>query len=186
MGKPSLRAAPGGVFGSALVAAAIALLIAFIVRSLFGLATPAELFGDRITQLIPLSLFSTLLVTFGTNAKHLYFAGLLAGEGILTALTGLLYWRARAYVRWLAEREPTLADVPLLALLLWLLSAGLLAPLIGGGWFGAALVGGAPAVLFSEVVPSGIFALVFVLLLRQPAELAETADADTVVFDDDL
>src|SRR5215472_5528436 len=76
----------------AFIAAALALLAALAGRFVVGLTTPAELFGDRLTALIPLPVFSTLLSIFGSGAKHLFYGFLLLGEGVLTAVAGAIYW----------------------------------------------------------------------------------------------
>src|SRR5262249_3879612 len=136
-------------------ATALALLVALGLRFTIGLPTPAELFSDRITVLIPLPLFSRLLELFGHNAKHWFYGALLLGEGLLTLVAGVAYvWQRRA----VARRWPGLArqvrllgplyravDMCGLVLFLWLLSAGIFAPLVGGGLFGARLVRGASA-----------------------------------------
>jgi DMSO/TMAO reductase YedYZ molybdopterin-dependent catalytic subunit len=187
-----------GVFGSALIAAAAGLLAAFVLRSVLGLSMPAEIFGDRLTQLIPLPVFSALLNAFGANAKHLYLAGVLVGQGLLTALFGSAYYWAR--IRWQTRRRTATAapeatsdtrvhtpvasgqplgilDILLMTLLLWLLSAGLLAPLLGGGWFGAGLLGGAGTVMLSQLAPDLVFSALFVGLLRRGV-LQASATAD--------
>ncbi|HEX6121642.1 MAG TPA: molybdopterin-dependent oxidoreductase, partial [Ktedonobacterales bacterium] len=184
--QTSTRPAVGSqrsVFGSALIAAAAGLLAAFVVRSVVGLATPAEIFGDRITQLIPLPVFSALLAAFGANAKHLYLAGLLVGEALLTAAFGTLYCRARAstLVRRHAHRATqgpsnTALDIVLMSLLLWLLSAGILAPLLGGGWFGVRLLGGVGTVALAQLAPNLVFSVVFVVLLQRTARQAPTTE----------
>src|SRR5579884_3185420 len=87
--------------GPAVLAGAGSIVAAILVRVLLGVPTPAELFGDRITVMIPLPLFTALLGVFGSNAKHLFFLGLLVGEGALAAMLGILYWNVR---RLLARR----------------------------------------------------------------------------------
>jgi DMSO/TMAO reductase YedYZ molybdopterin-dependent catalytic subunit len=179
--RPATRAVTAN--GLALIAAAVAMLASLIARSLFGMPTAAELFGDRITQLIPLPVFSKLLATFGSNSKHLFFAALLVGQGLLTALAGTLYWRWRPLliVRLLQRRAvdlaetPSWVEVPALAIALWVLSAGVLAPLLGGGFFGAGLEGGTWGVLGAELVPNISFAVLFVVLLRRTAAMPANA-----------
>ncbi|HEX6796600.1 MAG TPA: hypothetical protein VF116_02665, partial [Ktedonobacterales bacterium] len=195
--------------GAALVAAALGLLASLAARYILGIASPAELFGDRLTVLVPLPIFERLLAIFGSNAKHLYFGGVVVAQGVLTALVGAFYWTLRdrvlgatragrppdaptesatpspygvaarpvspppgsgdddpspsssaasassavnlspsaasasSAVNSLAASHPPHAlDAVALTLLLWLLSAGIFAPLIGAGFFGAALLGG--------------------------------------------
>ena len=171
--------------GAAVVAAAAATVTALLLRLFTGLPTPAELFGDRMTALIPLPVFSALLGVFGSNAKHVFFVALVAGEFALTALFGVLYCAARtAIVRTRAaphdaalESPPHLWEIPPLAVLLWLLSAGILAPLIGGGFFGAGLPSGAAGVLKAELAPDVVFALVFTVSLRRESQAALAAES---------
>jgi DMSO/TMAO reductase YedYZ molybdopterin-dependent catalytic subunit len=174
--------------GPALLAAAVSVVAAFVMRLFLRILSPAELFGDRITVLIPLPLFAALLDTFGSNAKHLFFAGLLVAEAVLTALGGVLYWNAR---RLIAVRQaeasagvlddatasngpaghapvPVLGylETPLLALALYLVALLALAPLIGGGFLGTNLEGGVGGSLLALLAPVMVFALAFVTLLR--------------------
>jgi DMSO/TMAO reductase YedYZ molybdopterin-dependent catalytic subunit len=175
--RPVVPLAPVLVRYDAFVAAALAVLAALAGRFIIGLTTPAELFGDRLTALIPLPVFSTLLSVFGTGAKHLFYGFLLLGEGVLTAVAGAVYWSLRN--RFVPGHGADYRDAPVIILLLWLVSAGILAPLIGGGFFGAGLTGGIPGVFGSEFLPHTIFALAFITLLRrdEPAA-AETGRAE--------
>lgn len=161
--------------GSAMISAALAVVASLIARLLFAVPTSAEVFGDQITRLIPLPLFEQLLQTFGGNAKHLYYASVLVGEAIITALIGVAYWSAR---QWLLDRQegetqqvvsraPSMLDGLALIVLLWLLSAGIFAPLVGGGLLGNGLAGGAVNVLVAQAIPDAVFALVFVVSLRR-------------------
>lgn len=81
--------------GSALLAATGGVVVMLAVRLLVGITTPTELVGDRITTLIPLGLFSALLHFFGQNAKHIFFGGLLVGQGVATAVLIAVYWGGR-------------------------------------------------------------------------------------------
>ncbi|MGH2484711.1 MAG: hypothetical protein ACRDHE_01735, partial [Ktedonobacterales bacterium] len=165
-------------WGIALLASAIATVAALLLRLLTGLPTPAELFGDRITILIPLPIFSRLLQLFGPNAKHVFFVTLVLGEFVLTALAGTLYRAAGMYLRKRdAAGDVLFWEIPLLAALLWLASAGVLAPIIGAGFLGAGLAGGAGAVLRSELAPDVMFAAGFIVLLRREAQAPVAARA---------
>src|SRR5262245_40749041 len=161
-------------------ATGLGILAALGLRFAFGWPTPAELFGDQLTALIPLPLFARLLETFGHDAKHWYYGALLLGEGLLTAMAGVAYVRLRRTVvgRWprlrqrlrLATPVSLAADIAALFLLLWLLSAGILAPLIGGGFFGAGLAGGVLAVFAAELPPHLVYAYAFLSAPgREPA-----------------
>jgi DMSO/TMAO reductase YedYZ molybdopterin-dependent catalytic subunit len=179
--RPALPRA--SVLISASWATTAAILVMLAARYLFGIATPAETFGDRITTRIPLPLFSELLTIFGTNAKHFFYIGLLVGEGVLTTIAGLLYWllRQRLYAdRSTPDEQPPVTYwevVPIVAWL-WLLSSLLVAPLIGGGILGIDLDGGTLGALGSQVAPDLIFALVFVALLRREMAQAGRAQGD--------
>jgi DMSO/TMAO reductase YedYZ molybdopterin-dependent catalytic subunit len=182
--KPTLRLHP---LRAALLAAAFALVVTIVAQMWLGIVSPAQIFGDRLTVLMPLPIFSQFLTLFGSNAKHLYFFALILGEGALTVLVALLYLRVRA--RFIENRHaawgrdatdssvPTYWEAPILALVLWLLSAGILAPLIGGGLFGANLGGGVAGVFLVELIPNGIFALLFIRLLRRELAAAPADNA---------
>lgn len=162
---------------AALLAAAFALAVTFVAQVWLGILSPAQIFGDRLTALIPLPIFSRFLAFFGSNAKHIYFLTLMLGEGALTILVGLLYLRLRVRIlmnRFAdSERDAVEAIVPtyweaiIIALVLWLFSAGIFAPIVGGGLFGAGLGGGVGGVFLVELIPNGIFALLFIWLLRR-------------------
>lgn len=175
------------IWPAAIGAGLAAVIAALLVRFVFGILSPAEVFGDRFTALLPLPIFARLLTLFGPNTKHIYYGALLLGQGLLTALLAAAYWRLRARLRphlptrlrtYLADALPSYAETPLLALLPWLLSAGILAPLIGGGFFGAELEGGAAGVFVSTLLPDLAFALAFVTLLRR-GTVAVLGDADS-------
>ncbi|HEX8997652.1 MAG TPA: molybdopterin-dependent oxidoreductase [Ktedonobacterales bacterium] len=181
---PTSRAAARAAIGPALLAGSLAVVAALALRYFFALPTPAELYADQATTRIPLPLFEAMLTTFGTAAKHLYLIGGLIGEAALTALGGVLYAVTRQLTlsRWARTRdmEPhtesqsesyalTYQDAPLIALTLLLLSGVVLAPLIGGGFFGAALVGGAPVAALSQITPDLVFAFAFVAQSRAVA-----------------
>jgi DMSO/TMAO reductase YedYZ molybdopterin-dependent catalytic subunit len=170
----------------ALFAASLSLLVALLARFLLGRLTPAEVFSDRLTTLIPLPVFSRLLETFGPNAKHLFFGVLLLGEGALTAAAGCAYWYGRERVRRRrgARATPdtgtvaTIIDAVLIFIILWLLSAAVFATLIGGGLFGSGMQGGVLGVLGSELLPNAAFAVAFALLARRAVvESAAHAEA---------
>jgi DMSO/TMAO reductase YedYZ molybdopterin-dependent catalytic subunit len=178
------------VLGVALIGAAAGMLTSVVVSSLFGVLVPAQIFGDRITPLIPLPVFSAVLGLLGQNAKHVFFVVLLTGEGVLTALVGVLYWRLRPAAlsrlrrgRQTADAEDfarlSYLDVPVLVALLWLLSAGILAPLLGGGLFGAGLVGGVLGVFGAELIPNLVFAIAFMEGLRRLPESSGVAPTPT-------
>src|SRR5215469_6183905 len=176
---------PADVVPSAVFASLIAVLMALLARFLVNVSTPAEIFGDRLTRFIPLPVFSQLLQVFGTSAKHIYFGGVLLVEVVLTAIAGLLYYYLRMRLvphlprtqRFLApDRALDLIDIPIIAILFWLVSAVLIAPILGGGFLGANLLGGSTNVLLSQFIPDIAFAVAFVVLLRRAALVAPSPD----------
>ena len=184
----STRYLAAEVVESALVASVIAVAMALLARFILDISTPAEIFGDKLTRFIPLPVFSHLLGLFGGNAKHFYFAGLLLAEALVTAFAGVLYFYARErllprYPR--GERvlspdgQPNLREVPLMVVLFWLVSAGVLAPIFGGGFFGADLIGGWTNALISQVIPDIAFGISFIILLRRASlnSVGQTATA---------
>ncbi len=172
-------------FGPALVASAISVVLAYGARLLFGIPTSAEVLGDRLTLLIPLPVFSRLLSIFGSSAKHWYFGMLTIAGMLLTAGIGSLYYSMRAIrvgavssrLENQALRRLTVADAVLIAALLYLLSATVLAPAVGGGLFGASLPGGVPGMLASQLISDGTFAILLVVLQRRASAATDTTVA---------
>jgi DMSO/TMAO reductase YedYZ molybdopterin-dependent catalytic subunit len=177
--------------GPATLAAVIGIAAMFAVRLIFGVLTPAEIFGDRLTALIPLGLFSALLTFFGHDAKYLFFAVLVIGQGVATAALVISYWGARVALATgpgrsraaepparepdgstLTAITPRALDVVALPVVYWVASAGVLAPLIGGGVFGSHLLGGAVGVLVAEIAPALATAAAFVALGRRASPTA--------------
>lgn len=155
----TVRGGPGAGAGEVLIAGALAMVAALLLRLILNVPTPAELFGDRVTVLIPLPAFSALLDLFGTSAKHLFFIGLLVAEWLCGVLAGLMYLRLRLVLSQRGAISSRLGSADPLALALWLaaLALGVLAPLLGGGLLGSALPGGAGAAVVSQVGPNLVF-----------------------------
>ncbi len=180
------RSLARAALGPAMIAAALAVVAALALRYFFAVPSPAELYADQATVRIPLPLFETMLTTFGGAAKHLYLISAIVIEAILTALVGVLYVAARAALlrtardARAAKQTPeqltlTYVDAPLIVLALWLLSAGVLAPLLGGGFFGAGLVGGAPMTLLAQLAPDAVFALSLIWQTRSAQRTRQNA-----------
>ncbi|HEU4781997.1 MAG TPA: hypothetical protein VFS83_01525, partial [Ktedonobacterales bacterium] len=159
----------------ALIAAALAVGAALLARFILQITTPAEVFAEALIRFVPLSVFSWLVSTLGPSAKHLFFGITLIGAGVIAAAVGLLYCAlrgtllhrlGRAERHSLASAVPGYAEIPLIVLLLWLVTAGILAPLVGGGFFGAGFAEGLVGTLLTQLLPDVVFALVFIWLLR--------------------
>jgi DMSO/TMAO reductase YedYZ molybdopterin-dependent catalytic subunit len=163
--------------GPSLLAAAVGTVAMFVARYLFLIPTPPELYGDRVTVLIPVDVFSALLQTFGSNAKHIFFFALVVGAALFATLYGVVYWAARL---WAVSRNPRGAarlgsspgwlDALLIWMILYALTAGGLAPLLGGGFLGAQFQTGVGGALLSLLTPITVFSAAFVLLLRRNLE----------------
>ncbi len=165
------RATLRHTLGPALIAASLSIIAALALRYFASLPTPAELFADQATIRIPLPVFEAMLATFGSAAKHLYLVGSLIVEAGLTCFAGLAYLALRNAITTHVLKHANSAnvswnDTPLIILWQWLLSAGLLAPIIGGSFFGANLLGGAIGVILSQLAPDTVFAVALVWQLR--------------------
>ncbi|HEU5348583.1 MAG TPA: molybdopterin-dependent oxidoreductase [Ktedonobacterales bacterium] len=162
----------------ALIAAALAVGAALLARFILQITTPAEIYAETLIRFVPLTAFSWLVGTLGPGAKHLFFGTVLIGAGIIAALVGLLYCALRAaLLRRIKHVEhgtaesaalaiPTYVETPLVVLLLWLVTAGILAPILGGGFFGANFAEGVVGTLLTQLLPDTVFALAFIWLLR--------------------
>src|SRR5947209_8696664 len=160
--------------GPALLAASCGTLAMFVARYLFLIPTPPELYGDRATVLIPVGLFSAVLRTFGSNTKHIFFVALVVGAALFAVLFGVAYWLAR---QWAVSRyarvaarlgsSPGWLDAALVWALLYALTAGVVAPLLGGGFLGGQFQTGIGGSLLSLLAPITAFSAAFVLLLRR-------------------
>jgi DMSO/TMAO reductase YedYZ molybdopterin-dependent catalytic subunit len=174
----------------ALIAGALAMGAALLARFVLQITTPAEVYAEALIRFVPLTIFSWLLGTLGPGAKHLFFGVVLIDAGIFGAAIGLLYCALRAFVLRRMGRTsedvldsavPTYAELPLVVLLLWLVTAGILAPVVGGGFFGAGFAEGVAGTLLTQLLPDVVFTLAFIWLLRATLlvrpRAGETAEA---------
>lgn len=162
--------------GPAAVAAALSVVAALALRYTLAVPMPAELFADQATTRIPLPIFETMLTTFGTAAKHLYLMGALVAQATLAALGGILYVVARrAFLAWRgaigALGTVGYADMAILAVAQVVVSGALLSPVLGAGFFGADVAGGARTFTLAQLAPDIVFAVSFGMQLRAAARL---------------
>lgn len=171
---PSRRAG----FQAGLVAGLLLALTTQLVARLFGGVSLAELAAYRIIGLLPLALFSFGIATLGALAKQLLLALVLAGQMLVAGGLGWFWARTATTVRssrpWTGSLwTPDAGGGIRFGLLLFVLAEVALLPLLGGGWFGTALLGGAvPAavVLLLEALVYGVtLGAVYARLVR-PAE----------------
>ena len=187
--------------GYALLAAAAGLAAMLVVRVVVGLATPAELYGDALTRVMPLDLFSALLTFFGRNAKHIFYVALVVGQGLVTTAVVLAAWgvaSTRRAAQDSASREstegsaagargpqpaaaapPTRRQTLVLCLIVW---GGTIVPSAALGavegislaQFGQNVL----AVLVAAVIPAAATGIVFAALLQRGTRLrADRASA---------
>ena len=159
----------------ALIAGALAAGVALLARLILQITTPAEVYAEALIRFIPLSVFSWFVGALGPNAKHLFFGGTLVAAGVLAAALGVLYCALRAAILRRMGRGaagtvnalvPGYVEAPVIVLLFWLVTAGILAPLLGGGVFGAGFDEGVAGTLLTQLLPDAVFALAFIWLLR--------------------
>ena len=181
------RAALRQALGPALIAGSLSVITTLVLRYVATVTMPAELFADQATIRIPLPVFEALLTTFGPTAKHLFLLSALITEAVLTSFAGLAYVALRGIVTARLSKNAggsalSWFDLPAIVVTLWILSAGVLAPIIGGGFFGADLLGGVSATFFSQLAPNCVFAVAFVWQLRgSPALRSEQSENPSAV-----
>lgn len=146
----------------ALLSAAAGVAASLAARFVVGQPTAAEIFGDRLTALIPLPVFSHLLDFFGTSAKHIFYLFTLLGHLVALALVAVCYVAIRQRRKGISELTPL--DGAILCFVPWIISAGVISPIIGGGLFGKYLIGGVVGVFLSDLIPDVIFAVVLVAI----------------------
>src|SRR6476620_4165341 len=78
-------------FLAGIVAGGILTVLMFVIARAFNAFSLPELVGYRIIALLPLSVFSTMIETFGTNAKQLLLIGATIGQVLVGGLLGVLW-----------------------------------------------------------------------------------------------
>jgi DMSO/TMAO reductase YedYZ molybdopterin-dependent catalytic subunit len=184
------RAAALQALPAAASASVTALAVSLFLGLVFGVPILAQEIGDRIVVLIPLRIFEWLLQTFGHQAKHLFFAGLVLVQGVVTTGLLLLYWVARTAV--VARLRPTdpagaaagteagmtpvtvrrgpragLGDAAVLVALLWVAASVSFAPLLASAGTTPGFLAAWQLALVATGVPGVICAAGFVWLMRQ-------------------
>lgn len=186
----------------ALPAAAVASVtgvgVSLLIGLVFGVPILAQEIGDHLVVLIPLPIFEALLRVFGSQAKHLFFAGLVIVQAVLMTGSLLVYWAVRGRVA--ARRRDTAApaamaaaaaerdasptrdaragiwDALALVAVLWLAASLVVAPLLtipgGAVGFGAAW----QVALVAAGVPGILAAGLFTWLMRRDAPGPGTRD----------
>lgn len=160
---------------SALAAAFSSTIVGLFLRYAEGVPLVAERLAESFTRFLPLSVFSTMLATFGSSAKKVLLASMillvvafLTGVGILfMALRQWLIAHAQRLPAWLRASvarlnplQPSLLEALPLAVLVWLLTIALVVyPLIASS-------GNVTVILVAEALPPVIFAGVYIRCLQ--------------------
>ncbi|HSH78090.1 MAG TPA: molybdopterin-dependent oxidoreductase [Herpetosiphonaceae bacterium] len=143
--KHKIRVLAGGLLAG-LVAALTMTFVMVVARFTLGLASPAELIGDRIAPTLGIGRFFELLSRFGgyNQLKQLGISSVLAGQLIFGTLGGAVYavvverGRAKSPARlWrfgISRRGRLLAGA--LVAIAWLVSVVLLWPVLGTNYRG--------------------------------------------------
>ena len=155
-----------------LVAAILLTLVLLLLRSLFGIATPSELVGDRIAPLLGIEKFFELLGRFGgyNQLKQIGVSSVIGGQLVVGALGGLLY--ALIVERQKRAQRPAHAHhlgrwfSYIFAGLLWLASLILLWPVLGTSYVGLPPTLGTLANAFGLLVAYALYGLALVVLYR--------------------
>ncbi|MBI4200335.1 MAG: molybdopterin-dependent oxidoreductase [Chloroflexi bacterium] len=151
------RLSPLGGLTVGLLAGGVMALSMVAVRLGAGAPTTADLLADTLTRLMPPALFDFLLERLRFVAKPLLFAGVLAAQVGLAGGLGVLY--SRYAHRWpFRVTQPWLRGL-LLTGVVWLVTVGLLTPLLGGGFLGLALPGNPPTYVLAQALVAGALAL---------------------------
>ena len=161
-------------FLAGLIAGAIFTLLMVVLARTVGLFSVPELIGYWIITLLPLSLFSAGVETFGGNAKQLLLVGTTIGQVLIGGLLGLLWasyadtlpGESRPKRRLPAIWQPSLfGGLVYAAILFIIIEVGIFA-LVGAGLFGAALPVGVAATVVVGLLETGIYGLTLASLYR--------------------
>jgi len=165
-----------------LVAAIVMTLVLLVLRSLFGLATPAELVGDRIAPRLSIETFFGMLDRFGgyNHLKQLGISSVTAGQIVVGALGGLLYAfiAGRAQGPEQAARQSRWFAVAFVGAL-WLLSVLLLWPVLGTSYVGLPLLKATLANMFGLLVAYASYGVSLIILFGLMSQREATAGGRT-------
>lgn len=176
---------------SALVAAILSTLAGLLLRVAWGVPLAADRLAEGITRVLALGLFTAMLTTFGSSAKKVLLGSVILLVVLLLAGAGMLYLAARqrllaaavrfptnvrAFLARLDSTHPRRMEALPLALALWLITLGLVAPQLGTG------SGNVPVLILAEMLPPLLFAYGFIVCLQwlasvTPAQVPLRQDA---------
>ena len=172
-------------FLAGLLAGMIASGVMFFISVTWGGILLPDVFGSKITAIMPPSMFASLHQLIGADAKTILFYIILVGQCLVFALSGgIFYARVKAqgdHLRWYHGL--------VLGLILWLFAGVVLLPLTDGGLFGANLNAGIGAGILSLGAVGLVFGLSFVpiaewLAASRPAEDTSVSKRQALLDDE--
>lgn len=140
-------------FLAGLLAGMIASGVMFFINITWGGILLPDVFGSKITAIMPPNMFEFLHQLIGADAKTILFYIILVGQCLVFALSGGIFY-ARVMAR--GDRLRWYHGL-ILGLILWLFAGVVLLPLTNGGLFGANLNAG----IGSGMLSLGAVGLVF-------------------------
>lgn len=173
-------------FLAGLLAGMIASGAMFFISVTWGGVLLPDIFGSKITAIMPSSTFEFLHRLIGSDAKTILFYIILIGQCLVFALSGgIFYGRVKAQggrLRW--------HHGVALAVILWVFAGVVLLPLTDGGLFGANLNAGIGAGMLSLGAVAIVFGLSFVpiadwLAVSVPAGNTSASKRQALMDDDE-
>ena len=162
-------------FLAGLLAGMIASGVMFFISVTWGGILLPDVFGSKITAIMPPNMFEFLHQLIGADAKTILFYLILIGQCLVFALSGgIFYARMKAQgntLRWYHGLA--------LAVILWLFAGVVLLPLTDGGLFGANLNAGMSAGVLSLGAVALVFGLSFVPIADWLAASLPVGDTNT-------
>jgi hypothetical protein len=159
-------------FLAGLLAGMIASGVMFFISVTWGGILLPDVFGSKLTALMPANMFEFLHQLIGADAKTILFYIILVGQCLVFALCGGIF---NARVKAMGIRLRWYHGL-LLAGILWLLTGVVLLPLTDAGLFGASLNAGVGAGMLSLGVVGVVFGLSFVFFADWLGESLPVAD----------
>ncbi|HET9016272.1 MAG TPA: molybdopterin-dependent oxidoreductase [Thermomicrobiaceae bacterium] len=160
-GAPSRSAFSTGALAALLVA-----VVMLVLAALAGAPVGPQLVADRLTALVPVNIFSSVLSGLESAAKPMVFGGVVIGQILLGGLLGLA---AAAGVRRGLSLPAVFGG---LVAAVWVLLALVIAPIGGIGVAGVGSSGGAGVTVIGDAIDAVVFAGVVALGLSSSAEPA--------------
>ena len=174
--KQTPSASPKAAVGIGLAASVVMTVLMVALRFALDTQSLPELMADRLTAITPVEVFDFILNRLQVGAKPILFAMLLAGQVVVGSVVGILYIRYSAKLPF-DDSQPWHRGI-LVGAFLWLLFAGLVTPLVDGGFFGSSVIGGRVTSLVALLVSFGGYGLTLTHLHLIPLGDADTPAAD--------